>query len=131
MQIDISCEGSRLQNGGLTLLLISLPADSTTVLLMAKIVNAVGPGKGSITAYTKPSSAIDGSEWVRCDFGRGSSELAERKGIKIVSKADFTFWGRVLMRLSQSFFLLRRAFPISLYPLLAEDLQALFPLFVG
>lgn len=83
-------------------------------------------------AYTKPSSAIDGSEWVRCDFGRGSSELAERNGIKIVSKADFTFLGGVLMRLSQSFFLLRRgAFPISLCPLLAEDLQASFPLFVG
>ena len=27
----MSCEGSRLQNGGLTLLLISLPADSTTI----------------------------------------------------------------------------------------------------
>ena len=25
------CEGSRLQNGGLTILLISLPADSTTI----------------------------------------------------------------------------------------------------
>ncbi len=29
--------GSRLQNGGLTILLISLPADSTTVLLKANI----------------------------------------------------------------------------------------------
>jgi len=41
----MSCEGSSLQNGGLTLLLISLPADSTTVLLMAKIMNAVETGK--------------------------------------------------------------------------------------
>ena len=34
---EYDCEGSRLQTGGLTLLLASLPADSTTVLLKAKI----------------------------------------------------------------------------------------------
>ena len=33
----ILCEGSRFQNGRLTILLISLPADSTTVSLNANI----------------------------------------------------------------------------------------------
>jgi hypothetical protein len=41
---------------------------------MAKIVNAVGPGKGSITAYTKPVALL----MVRSGFVVTSVEVRER-----------------------------------------------------
>ena len=47
----LSGEGSCLQNGGLTLLLISLPADSTTVTT-ANITNTVDPGKTNVAAVS-------------------------------------------------------------------------------
>lgn len=40
---NMSCEGSRLQNGGLTILLISLPADSD---------DRLGDGKDSECCWT-------------------------------------------------------------------------------
>ena len=48
----MSCEGSRLQDGGLTLLLVSLPADSTTVVLKAKLVYFSRPSSNNSRPYS-------------------------------------------------------------------------------
>ena len=52
----LRCEGSRLQNEGLTLLLISLPADSTTVITTANVVKTCEMCKTKL-AVGKPEVA--------------------------------------------------------------------------
>ena len=59
---EYDCEGSRLQNGGLTLLLISLSADSTTVLLKAKIGNYSLMNQDKTHVRKEADAFVDGSK---------------------------------------------------------------------
>ena len=60
----MSCEGSRLQNGGLTLLLVSLPADSTTAST-TNIAKSLKMSKGNLTATCGRKGGPPLSGWKR------------------------------------------------------------------
>ena len=53
----LRCEGSRLQNEGLTLLLISFPADSTTVITTANVVKTCEMCKTKLALH---AASLDG-----------------------------------------------------------------------